>query len=146
MTVTFLNVKLLNFSSRLIEIASKMARTMNLYSKKFLEAESFITGFHVYKKFWEPVQGESLTVENEPCNVEDHFAVAVKRDDEIIGHLPRDDRHLIFFFLQEDVIGKCIAIVTGKPVNLGDKLGQKVPCRLRVSGRKEYVNALERLL
>ena len=123
-----------------------MAPTMNPYDKKFLEAESFITGYHVYKEFWEPEHGESLTVENEPYNVQDRFAVAVKKNDKVIGHLPRDDRHLIFFFLQEDITGKCIATVTGKPVNLGDKLGQKVPCKLRVSGREEYFNALERLL
>ena len=123
-----------------------MARTINPYRKKFVEVESFITGFHVYKKFWEPEQGESLTLENEPRNIQDQFAVAVKKGEKIIGHLPRDDRHLIYFFLQEDITGKCIATVTGKPVNLGDKLGQKVPCKLRISGQKEYVNALERLL
>ena len=100
----------------------------------------------MYKKFWEPEQGESLTLENEPRNIQDQFAVAVKKGEKIIGHLPRDDRHLIYFFLQEDITGKCIATVTGKPVNLGDKLGQKVPCKLRISGQKEYVNALERLL
>ena len=38
------------------------------------------------------------------------------------------------------------ATVTGQLVNLGDLLGQKVPCKLRLSGRRDYVNVLDATL
>ena len=109
-----------------------MARTREPWNKKFFEVDSFITGYHVYREFWQPELGQFLNVEIEPSNVHDRFAVAVKKDKKIIGHLPRDNRHLIFFFIQEETTAKCIATVTGPSVNLGDKLGQKVPCKLRL--------------
>ena len=119
-----------------------MARTV---CKKlfYAELDSFITGFHVYKEKWLPDDGQILIAEKQPDNKYDPYAVAVKKEGVVIGHLPRDERHVIFFFLQTDYTAKCIATITGNPVNLGDKLGQKVPCRLRLSGRKEYIEVLK---
>ena len=122
-----------------------MARTSNTWRKSYFEVDSFITGYHVYKDQWLPEHGEMLTVENEPDNAYDGFSIAVKKDKNVVGHLPRDEKHILFLFLQEDITARCVATVTGNPVNLGDKLGQKVPCRLRMSGRKEYVEVLKRI-
>ena len=52
----------------------------------------------------------------------------------------------IFFFLRADSTARFIATVTGQPFNLGHLLGQKVPCKLRLSGRKKYMNILEKNL
>ena len=50
---------------------------------------SCIQGYHVYKDIWDAAIGEVLACEREPRNVEDRYAVAVKKDGTVIGHLPR---------------------------------------------------------
>ena len=86
-----------------------------------------------------------LIAEIEPNN-HDRYAVAVKKNGEIIGHLSRQNSGglstTIFFFLRADDTARCRVIVTGHPTNLGDKLGQKVPCVLRLTGNKEYLKVL----
>ena len=52
--------------------------------------ESAVRGFHVYRASWTPVLGEELTVEREPGNSENLFAVILKRSGETVGHVPRD--------------------------------------------------------
>ena len=49
---------------------------------------NYIRGYHVYKEVWEAV-GEALVCEKEPKNASDRYAVAVKKEGTIIGHLPR---------------------------------------------------------
>ena len=83
-----------------------------------------MTRYHLYKNQWLPEYGQLLNVESEPSNRHDGYAVAVKKENNVVGHLLKDSRHVIFFFLQADSLEKCIAIVTGQPVNLGDKFGQ----------------------
>ena len=116
----------------------------------YVEVNSHITGYHVYKDIWIPVLGETLPAVMEPTNYDDDHAVCVKKDGAIVGHLERGESgrfaQTIFFFLRADSTARCIATVTGQPVNLGDLLGQKVPCKLRLSGRKEYVNILDATL
>ena len=114
-----------------------MARTIcDIGRKEYVIVDTFVTGYHVYKNQWLPEYGQLLNVESESSNRHDGYAVAVKKENKVVGHLPKDSRHVIFFFLQADSSGKCIAIMTDQPVNLGDKLGQKIPCRLRLSGDK----------
>ena len=49
-------------------------------------------------------------------------------------------------FLNVSYEKSCTATVTGQLVNLGNLLGQKVPCKLRLSGRRDYVNVLDATL
>ena len=85
----------------------------------------------------------------------DKYAVAVKKDGKIIGHLPLRKNgkfaKRIFHFLRGDIT------VTGKAVNLADDDddddgdddddddddGIKVPCVLRFSGQKSMVEILK---
>ena len=53
---------------------------------------------------------------------------------------------IIFFFLRADKTESCDIIVTDRPVNLGDKNGQKVPCKIRLAGQYQFVQVLERQL
>ena len=48
-----------------------------------------VRGYHVYREVWEAAVGEVLACEREPRNAEDKYAVAVKKDGTIVGHLPR---------------------------------------------------------
>ena len=48
-----------------------------------------IRGYHIYEVIWRAVVGETLACEREPRNIHDRYAVAVKKDGNTIGHLPR---------------------------------------------------------
>ncbi len=48
-----------------------------------------VRGYHVYGECWDPVVGEELQCQRERGNLTDCYAVAVKKDAEIVGHLPR---------------------------------------------------------
>ena len=84
----------------------------------------------------------------------DKYAVAVKKDGKIVGHLPLRKNgkfaKRIFHFLRGDIT------LTGKAVNLADDDdddddgdddddddGIKVPCVLRFSGQKSMVEILK---
>ena len=49
--------------------------------------ESTVRG---HKSLWTPVTGEELRVQIEEDNIFDEFAVAVFKDGNIVGHVPRE--------------------------------------------------------
>ena len=53
-------------------------------------------GYHVYQDIWEAAVGEMLVFSMEPHNTYDQYAVAVEKNDIIIGHLhaPRKVVHV----------------------------------------------------
>ena len=53
------------------------------------ERNSCVRGYHIYKDIWDAVIGEELQCEREPDNRSDRYAVAIKKDGIIIGHIPR---------------------------------------------------------
>ena len=57
-------------------------------------------------------------------NPEEKHAICVKKENEIIGHLPlgRSGKFAktTFYFLRTEKLSSCKVIITGKPVNLGD--------------------------
>ena len=114
------------------------------------ETKSTVKGYHVYKDIWVPKIGEKCSTEREPDNPEDKCAVCVKKNDRIIGHLPLGKSgnfdKTIFYFLRTDKYSLCGVAITGKPVNLGDGAGLQVPCKLKFTGRSQFVNVLEKTL
>ena len=96
---------------------------------------------------WTPNLQEQVYGEIEPLNPVDKYAVAVKKDEEVVGHLPLGENgkfaKTIFYFLCADPYGKCNITVTGKAVNLGFGDGMQVPCILHLSGQKSYVEILK---
>lgn len=115
--------------------------------ENFIELQSHITGYHIYQEEWVPTVGESLRAEREPDNVEDLHAVCVRKNGRIVGHLERGVSgrfaQLIFFFLRAHQTSRCTVTVTGPPVNLGDMMGMKVPCKIRLTGRQQLMEILE---
>ena len=93
-----------------------------------VEFNCHVTGYHVYKTDWHPFIGEILPAEMEPTNIADKYAVCVKKDGNVVGHLEkgRSGRFAktIFFFLRADAMGSCSITVTGRAENLGDNKGQ----------------------
>ena len=66
-----------------------MARTI-VCTPYCFEFQSYITGHHVYKDIWTQILDEKLATNKEKNNPHDKFAVAVVRDDQIVGHVPKD--------------------------------------------------------
>ena len=60
----------------------------------------------------------------EPANQADKYAIAVKKNNVVVEHLPLGCRgkfaKTIFYFLRAGEWSECKVIVTGKPVNRGD--------------------------
>ena len=62
--------------------------------------ESYVRGHHVYHTVWTPVIGDVLPVKREETNLYDRFAVAVLKDGEVVGHVPRVLSKTTSFFLR----------------------------------------------
>ena len=69
------------------------------------EIDSFVKGYHGYKNVWTPKIGETLSTEREPGNLVDKYAVCVKKNNEIVGHLQLEkDRKFaktVFYFREQ---------------------------------------------
>ena len=82
----------------------------------------------------------------EPDNVMDKYAVCVKRNTSIVGHLPLDKNRklakMISYFLRADQDAEWKVVITGKEVNLGDGNGIQVLCKLKISSPRKMVEIL----
>ena len=52
------------------------------------EIDSYVRGYHAYTDVWSPVIGETLLVKREPSNVKNRHAVAIFKEDAVVGHVP----------------------------------------------------------
>ena len=111
------------------------------------ETPSYIKGYHEYQKIWTPFLQKELCGEMEPANPVDKYAVAVKKNNVVVGHLPLGCSgkfaKTIFYFLRADEWSECKVIVTGKPINCGDGNGMQVACLLKYHGQKSLIGILK---
>ena len=100
-----------------------------------VERACCIRSYHVYKEIWEAAVSEILMCERESRNAADKYAVAVKKDRTIIGHLPRKVSRVCSLFLWRGRIIHCT--VTGRRRYSGDLPlgGLEVPCILAFQSR-----------
>ena len=89
---------------------------------------SYVRGYHAYKDVWTPFIGEALVLEREPDNSEDEHAVAVKKNDEVIGHVPFNLAPTVSAFLRRSA-NKGIVEITGSKVNRGAGYGLEILCK-----------------
>ena len=88
---------------------------------------------------WSPQVGEFLEVQAEPDNSHDAMAVAVRKDEHVVGHLPKwTSRFVFYFLLKEDSAVTCE--VASSKVNCGLGLGLEILCVYHSSGRNSYVD------
>ena len=101
---------------------------------------------YAYKNIWKPTVNEELETEMEPDNVMDKYAVCVKKNASIVGHLSLGKNGkfamMIFYFLRADQDAECKVVITGKEVNLGDGDGMQVHCKLKISGPRKVVEII----
>ena len=96
---------------------------------------SFVSGHHVYCTAWTPVVGKELVVGRQYDNEHDEYAVAVGKDEEVVGHLPRERKQIISFFLAYDR-NVAFCHITGLSLNRSVGLEVEVPCVYRFYDKK----------
>ena len=116
---------------------------MEIILLTYIEIESTLVGFHVYRKNWEPVLGEVLKTCMEPQNE------VVDNENNVIGHLPKGKSEkyakTICCFLKTDPLNICHVKITRKALNLGDNKRMKIPCVLQFTGNYKMINMLQEL-
>ncbi len=106
--------------------------------------DSCIRGHHVSKEFWTPSLNERLLCEKEEGNTSDVYAVAVKENNRIVGHVPRTISAVCSLFLDRE--GTTITcVVTGSRRYSSDlpQGGLEVPCKLTFKGSEKYLQKIK---
>ena len=108
--------------------------------------DSAVRGYHVYKVVWKPTIGKKLEADQELGNEADKFAVKVVKNNEIVGHLPREYSRILWYFIARG--GKICVEVTGRRRHCKELCGgMEIPCRLVFScSSKVKINRLKELL
>ena len=75
------------------------------------DATSAIHGYHYYKDVWTAVIGEQRNCEREFGNRHDSFAVAIMKDGQVVGHVPRTISCMCTLFIRHG--GSILATVIG---------------------------------
>ena len=109
--------------------------------------ESCVRGHHISKEFWSPTLGEELRCEREVDNTHDPYAVAVKKGQLIVGHVPRKISAACSLFLQIGN-GSITSTITGNRQYSQDlpQGGLELPCILKFRGESKYIDKIKILL
>ena len=85
-----------------------------------------------------------------PTNKMGKFAVAVIKNKKIIEHLPlgktKRFSKTVFYFLKCEYNDCKVKIVDGKAVNLGNRMGMRVPYLLLFRRKSNYIDILSKQL
>ena len=106
-----------------------------------MDVQSVVRGHHVYKCMWAPVIGEELTGLPEARRrlpQSGGHAVAVMKNDELVGYVPRELFKILYHFLKHS--GEVSCVITGRR-KYG--VGLEVPC---VYKEAILIKRLKRLL
>ena len=68
---------------------------------------SVIRGHHVCKVIWMLEFDEILQCEQERPNPEDSNAFSVMKNDTIVGHVPHEKSHVVWYFIKHDGVVTC---------------------------------------
>lgn len=121
-----------------------MASQVVSESLEVLHITLYIRGYHAYM-LWTPVQDEMLILKREPTNVADRNAVAVFKEDQVVGHVPFNLAPSVSLFLKRG-INKAFAKVVGDKVNRGGGYGLEIPCIYHLYGPKPYIDKMKELV
>ena len=107
---------------------------------------SAVRGYHVYKDVWKPSIGEKLVAKREFNNPMDKHAVKVVKDDETVGHLPREFSRIAWYFLARS--GEISVEVIGRRRHCKQLCGgMEIPCQLEFNcSNKVQMKRLKELL
>ena len=142
------NIKIswvIKFRSILFRVIVPYCTGTPVMSASRYEFDSAVRGFHQYQSIWAPVLGEELSCKREMHNPHDSFAVAVKKDHVVVGHLPRKFSAIFWSFLRS---GSITCIITGTRRYSRDLVqgGLEVPCTLIFKGEPSKIEKVKGLL
>ena len=74
-----------------MDLVEKLVTAMNeeltIVTINSFETVSNVKRHHVYQGTWDPKTGETLLTDREPGNPKDKYAVSLKKNECIVGHL-----------------------------------------------------------
>ena len=101
---------------RVLAMASSSGETFTV--------ESCVRGYHIYKDIWDATIGEELQCARESDNSNDRYAVAVRKNDAVVGHVPRTISRVCALFLERNGAINCT--ITGPRRRSADFPGARV--------------------
>ena len=109
------------------------------------EVDSCARGYHVYESIWAAAHGERIGCIREPLNANDRYAVALKKDGAVIGHLPQKISRICSLFIRRGGTIECIVTGTRRYSSDLPQGGLEIPCSLLFSGEKKEINKVKLL-
>ena len=107
--------------------------------------DSYIRGYHAYLPGHLDSSSRGNTTSQEGAKYEkDSSAVAVMKEDIIVGHVPYNIASVIFQFLRRDC-NKGFVEVTGSKVNRGAGYGLEIPSTYRLYGPRPYTDRVQQI-
>ena len=102
-----------------------------------LSYNSCVRGYHIYKEIWTPTINEELLCRLEPGNIQDLHAVAIIKDEVVVGHIPRNISTLCSSFIRRG--GLIMCKVVGDRRYSSDLIqgGLEIPCILTFTGTND---------
>ena len=108
--------------------------------------ESCVRGYHIYKDIWDATIGEELQCARESNNSNDRYAVAVRKNNAVVGHVPRKISRVCALFLERN--GAITCTITGSRRRSADlpQGGMELPCVLAFSGDHSDLLKVKRIM
>ena len=108
--------------------------------------KSCVRGYHVYKDIWEASIGEELICVRETSNPKDPFAVAVVKNEMIVGHIPKKISSVCSLFLKRKGVLK-VRTTGGRQYSKDlPQGGIEIPCVLIFEGDSKDLSKVEKLI
>lgn len=98
-----------------------------------------------FREIWTPVKGENLETAREFNNPYDKYAVAVKRGQKTVGHIPREISKTVAFFIKHGGILTC-SVLSEQHRHSEIAGGLEIPCQLKFSAQPAMIEKLKTLL
>ena len=115
--------------------------SMMAAGSSILTVDSVIRGHHIYKVIWTPTLGVELQLMPEEDNIHDNHAVAVMKEGNVVGHMPRSLLPMSWFFIKRG--GSISCEVTGHQ-KFG--IGLEVPCTYTYRGSKRMISKVKKII
>ena len=115
---------------------------------EMFEFTAAVRGYHYYRKYWHPQEGQILDCHKEPNNPFDRFAIKVCecQNDIAVGHLPKEMSRITKYFMDRG--GEVSVSLKGKHYRRSPLVqgGLEIPCSvcIKIVGTSANLRMLER--
>ena len=105
---------------------------------------SCVRGYHVYKGIWRPEKGEIYSCAREPDNKYDKFAVAIKHNSLVVGHVPKNISYPVSTFLIKEGAAVFCEVTGGEQRSFDlPQGGREIPCNYIFFGSEKDLSELK---